>query len=173
MAERDPMSKVYDALWAMLEAHKGFVDLVRPGNRIKASGANLKPVKDEVSDKDLPEVRIVATGGSTNTHFTSSKAQLSKQFEIQISTGDQRLDALLFPVQWEIFRAFSFSGWVAALKDLTWAGEKFVVSAEPLSVSEGKSMADLNRGISGWAAAWACRVTMVFSHADLAPEPVA
>ncbi len=173
MAERDPISQVYDALWAMLEAHQGFVDLVRPGNRIKASGENLNPVKDEVSETDLPEVRIVATGGSFNTHLSSSKAQLVKQFEIQLSTGDQRLDALIFPVQWEIFRAFSVAGWIAALQDLTWAGAKFVVSAEPLSTSEGKSMADLNRGIKGWAAAWACRVTMHFSHTALAPEPVA
>ena len=168
----DPFTLVHNALWALLEAHQGFVNLVPANNRIKFTGDLRAPIKDQISTADLPEVRIVPTGGEAHLKRTSNSSSVLKRWEIQVSTGDQRVDYTkgVFAVEWEILIALQ--DWITALKAITWTSKPFVVTAKPATVREGVTEADLNRGIKGWSALWACEVEMFFQTSDMAPVPV-
>ena len=161
----DPFSKVYAAIWDMLESNAEFCRLVKEGNRIKFDGVNRDPIKGQITDSDFPEVRIVPTGGETNLENTSGSGSITKNFDIQVSTGDQRLPYRLFPVEWCILKA-SLSWW-EKIKSLTWQDQLFVRDARPVSISEGVSEADLNRGIKGWATVLSFTVEMQFHTATM------
>ena len=45
----DPLTLVYDEVWAYLETKSAFTTLVRASNRIKFSGGSRTPQKDKVS----------------------------------------------------------------------------------------------------------------------------
>lgn len=163
----DPFTTLYDALWSMLEAHTGFTDLVKVGNRVKFTGEVRDPVKPEINTADLPEVRLVPLGGDPHLQRTSNGTSVRKRFGIEITTGDKRVDAALFPVEWEIFRAMS--NWASVLTALTWNSKTYVKLCRPLSMTEGESNPELNRGISGWSLVWACEVELWFTTADMLP----
>ncbi len=166
-AEDSPVQKIHDALWVLLEAWDGFTDLVPVGNRVKytAGVPGTLQVKQEVATADMPEVRIVPTGMATHFSADSSRDDLFAEFQIEVATGDTRIDAVLFPLQWEIYRALA--GASAALALLTWNTKPFALSLVADVVSEGVSDTDLSRGIKGWSAVWSCRVHMYFTHSDL------
>jgi len=161
----DPITQVYYALWSLLEAHEPLAQLVKVGNRIKFSGATRDPVKAEVSDADLPELRIVPVSSTPHLQRTSNASSILKRLRIEVSTGDQRVDAGLFAMEWEIYRALST--WAATLTALTWNSKKYVRLARPVTVQDGTAQADLERGIRGWAAVWECEVEMWFDTADM------
>ena len=93
----DPFTQVYEALWTLLEADGNWTALVKPSNRIKFSGANPSPRKDEALSGDFPEVRIVATWLSPQLNADSSNSRVTARFEIQVASGDQRFDAAPVP----------------------------------------------------------------------------
>ena len=164
----DPFTLVHNKLWDMLEAHSGFTDLVKPGNRIKFSGDARDPLKRQVSSDDLPEVRLVAAGGTPHLQMASNATTVLKRFEVQIATGDKRYDAVMFPLGWAVVRAMS--PWLTALRaEIQWNGKTFVTLLEVTSVSEGTHDAERKRGIDAWTAVVAIDVTMVFTTADLYP----
>jgi hypothetical protein len=169
MSASNPLTAVYNALWTLLEQHRGFTALVRPGNRIKFAGARRDPMKAEICEGDLPEVRLTCTGGSAQIQRTSSSGSITKRFEVQIATGDQRLeyDAGVLAVEWEVLKAMH--GWRAVLGALIWEDKAFVKTCKLLDVRVGVTDTDLNRGIKGWSAVWACEVEMWFATADLQP----
>lgn len=167
-AEDSPVKKIFDALWVLLEAWTGFTDIVPVGNRVKytAGVPGTLQIKQEVADADLPEVRIVPTGMITHYSMDSAHDGLWAEFQIEVATGDTRIDAVLFPLQWEIYRALA--GASAALNALEWNGKAgFALSLVADVISEGVSDTDLSRGIKGWSAVWSCRVHMAFTHTDL------
>ena len=161
----DPFSLVHNALWTLLERHKGFTDLVKSGNRIKFTGANRAPIKDPILTADLPEVRVTPVGGASQVQMTSSSTKVIKKWSVQVSTGDQRVDAVMFPVEWEILRALN--DYVSTLTALQWNSKPFVKLCRVTDISEGVSQQDLNRGIKGWSVVWACEVQMWFDSSDL------
>lgn len=163
--DTDPITLTYDKIVSMLEDHVGFSSLVKAGNLIRFSGKSRDPIKAEVSDADLPEVRVVARGGTPHIQRTSNSSSMLERFEVQIATGDQRLTAALFPVKWEVYRALA--GWSAALGSLTWKTKTFVKLARPMDVSDGVSEDDLRRGIEGWSSIWAIEIHMWFDTTDL------
>lgn len=166
MPGSDPLTQIYDALWDMLETHKGFDRLVRVGNRAKFSLAGPRdPVKDEISEADLPEVRIVRTGGEAHLQRTSNGSSILQRYEVQIGTKSLRYDTELFPLEWEIYKAFS--KWQDKLKGLEWAGKPYVKLARPLSFTTGVDEGQLDRGIEGWATVWSIEVELWFATADL------
>jgi hypothetical protein len=178
-AEKDPLSQVYDGMWAMLRAHQGFNDLVRVGNQINFSGDARNPLKAEITDTDLPEVRIIpAAANESHLQVTSNTGHLTQRFEVQVSTGDQRVDtkdeaginSAVYPVVWEILRAMS--GWSAVLRALTWGERTFVTLAKPTALSIAVDQSDLNRGIIGWSAKWTYEVQLHFPTSAIQPEPV-
>ncbi len=166
---RDPLSLVYDALWDTLEAHRGFRDLVKEGNRVKFTGRNRDPLKEQVSVADLPEVRIVVASTPLDLNATSSTSFVTAVYEVGIATGDQRIDAVLFPVMWEIIRALSQEELGARMKSLEWDAATFVVTTEVGMASIGTSDVDVNRGIKGWSVVWPVSVKMSFGKAAISP----
>ncbi len=163
----DPFTQVYEALWTLLEADGNWTALVKPSNRIKFSGANPSPRKDEALSGDFPEVRIVATWLSPQLNADSSNSRVTARFEIQVASGDQRFDAALFPVLWETLRALH--GYRAALMALTWGGRSFVLRVQSKDVSVSIGQPDLQRGYRYWAGMWGCEVEMWFPMASMMP----
>jgi len=149
----------------MLEANSAFTDLVKAGNRIKFTGTNRDPIKREVASAGLPEVRIIMTGSTPHPGNTSASSRDTVTFEVQVSSGDQRLDAVHLPLRWVIFRALA--GAYTALGTIEWNSKAFVKNVLPQTVGDGVSDADLNRGIQGWSAVWAVEIDCWFDTSDL------
>lgn len=163
----DPLSTLYDALWTMLEAHSGFTDLVRIGNRVKFAGEMRDPEKSMVLSADRPTVGILAEGGLPHLEATSNASFLTARFQIIVITGDLRLDEELYPVTWEIYGAMT--RWHTALTALTWNGKTFVHLGRPTNFVE-TPVEVVNQGIRGWVGKWTYEVEMHFTTLDLIPK---
>ena len=165
-ASQDPFTAVYCALWDMLEAHEGFTGLVRVANRIKYLGPRLAPEKDTVTNSDLPEVTIRPVEGHTD--YTTGQTIVVFPFDIEASTGNQRLDTLgaggiegaIFPVLWEILRAVM--GWEQSIVALRHGGRRFVSMARAIGMAY--TIDDKNKapGMVGWSGAWRYEVYLTF-----------
>ena len=172
LANRDPLSLVYAALWDVLESSGDFCRLVQPGNRIKFFGGSRDPRKDTLSTADLPEVRIVPAGGSANLHLASNTDRLVERLRIQVSSGDQRVDAAFFPVVWEIYRALV--NWPSVIAGLTWSGQAQGDGwgVDLVEITDHDDTADTprtSRGIEGWSTVWACQARFWFADALIKP----
>ncbi len=160
-----PYTLVLRDLKNVLLAYPDFVLLADEHNVITFTGYDRSPTEDNVTEADLPEVRILLAGSIPGQHAASNMSGDTVTYEIQVSTGDQRLDALHLPLKWVVFRALRQCE--SRLQLLEWNGKPFVLSAAAISVSEGVANADLNRSIIGWSAIWACEVRMYFTTLDL------
>lgn len=165
MADLDPFTQVYNALWEMLETRSVINKMVRLGNRIRLDGKNRDPIKNSVGVRDLPEILIVPGNSAPHIQRTSNSSTCLETIEIRVSTGDQRIHELLYPLKWEIYRALAT--WATKLQSLMWKNKTFVRLAKPVSASDVVTDSDLNRGVIGWSTIWACEVEMWFSTADL------
>jgi hypothetical protein len=161
----NPFAMVHRALWDMLEASDAFCELVPEGNRIKFYGEKRAPQKDTVMADDLPEVRIVSMQSTTTLTAASNLTATVRRFQIEIASGDQRFNTILFPVEWEVYLALL--SWRETLGALKWADKQFVTRASLVQEQEGKTTVDLLRGIKGWTAIWAIDVAMYFNTSDL------
>jgi len=161
----DPIVQVYNAIWTLLEAHVQLASMVKLGNRIKVSGDSRDPMKAEISDADLPELRVVPVSSSFHLQRTSNSSTILSRWRIQVSTGDQRVDAGLYALEWEIYRALK--DWISTIMALTWNSKTYVKLARPLSAQHGVSMADLQRGIKGWSSIFEFEAEMWFTTSDL------
>lgn len=164
LVEINPLTQVYNALVDMLREREVLKGMVRPGNFIRLSGEMDDPLKEEVLSADFPEIRIISIATIPHHQRTSNSTSLLKSFQIQISTGDQRVD-LLLALEWEIHRALI--GWQAKLLTLTWNDKTFVKLSKPSQIQDGVSDTDLNRGIKGWSAIWTCEIEMWFTTTDM------
>jgi hypothetical protein len=160
----DPISQVYDALWALLEDSRELCSMVDVGNRKKYSGEGT-PEKEQVATADFPEIRIVPVATTPHTQRTSSTSTMLVKFRIEVASGDQRIDAGLFPIEWEIYRAMA--RWASVVTSLEWNEKAYVITAKATSVQDGLAPANLMRGILGWVALWECEVELFFTTADL------
>ena len=164
----DPFSLVYDTLWLALEDNTVFSSLVKDGNRVKLSGIDVgDPFKHEVSEGDLPEVRIIAVESDIHLNQTSSSSRVTKTFEVGIATGELRITSqkAILPVEWEIIRALA--DWETLLAELLWNKRKFVTNTRLITSQYGTSDTDLNRGIKGWTALMAMQVEMWFVTSEV------
>jgi len=165
ITESDPFTAVHNALLNLLMAYVPLSNMFKAGNRVAFVGSKRSPVKDHPQAADLPEIRLVPTGGTPHLQRTSNSSSCVCTWEIQISTGDQRVDEKLLPAEWAVYRAME--DWVAVLGALEWEGKTYVKLCRPQSIASGVSNADLNRDIIGWSTIWGCEVEMWFSTADL------
>lgn len=162
----DPFSMIYEALWQILEDSPDFSVRVKPGNRVKFIGKlDRLPEKDEILTADLPEVRVIPAGGTPHLQRTSNSSSCLKRFVIQVATGDRRVDASLFPVEWAVYKALT--DWTNILTALEWQGNTFVNLARPMEITEDIGLINLERGISGWVTVFACEIHMWFKTSDL------
>ena len=162
----DPYTEVLRALWNVLEASAEFVTVVPPGNRIKFMGANRDPIKDTISDADVPEVRIIEVSSQPHPHRTSNAHTDLVTYEIQCSSGDQRLDAVHNALKWIVYKAMADIE-QRLLKLVNWKGQQICRLARPVTTRAGQTSGDLERGIIGWSALWAVEVELWFATTDL------
>jgi hypothetical protein len=163
--ETDPFTKVYDALWDMLETNTHFTDQVKVGNRLTFTGESRDPVKPDIQAADLPEVGILPTTGKPHLERTSSSSTFDAYYDAIVLSGDRRLNVKVYPVCWALFRAMK--DWHTELKtNITWNDRAFVHLARPSGFQLGLSDA-ASRGMGGWVARWTYEVQMHFTTTDL------
>lgn len=167
MAESDPITKVFDGLWAMLEGDSRFTALVPSNNRIKYN--TREGDKLEVSTADFPDTRIRYLGGTPHTERTSNSSTLFLVWSVEVATGDQRY-ATIFPIEWAVYCALL--GWGTHLRTLTYGGVAgFVKNAYYTGTTTAAiDNNQLNRGTKGWSSVWQGEVQMWFATALIAPE---
>lgn len=166
----DPLTLVYDEVWAYLETKSAFTTLVRASNRIKFSGGSRTPQKDKVSTFDLPEIRLIPVAMSfEDIRNSSSTSFFTQTLEFSIATGDQRLteNDMIFETQFTLIRCLVDVN--AALKLLTWpTTQRFIGNVQVQGSQIGTSEADLNRGIKGWSSLVQLEIEYYFQTSDLA-----
>jgi hypothetical protein len=93
MAATDFAKLVYVQLWTLLEAHTGFTDRVKAGNRVKVTDGKLDPEKQLKQDADFPEAMLVHGGftdgmltGKTGYQTFAAGATTSAQSWIEMHT---------------------------------------------------------------------------------------
>lgn len=169
MNDVNPFTMVFDALWAMLEAHPRFVRDVNDRNRIKFNVSNDRdPLKEVVQVADLPEVCLKAATTTANVMETSSSSKCVNQYQIMVSTGDFRYTAFLAIVEWYIFVAMC--GWKTRLASLRWKNKSFVKRVNVINAIQGLSDPKANRNIEGWSCVWQIEVEMHFETQNLLDE---
>jgi hypothetical protein len=164
--QTDPYTIVLGGLYTFLLRQTELARRVKVRNIITFTGPDRDPIKPEVSAADLPEIRIVSIGSRPMEHSSSCMSTDTALFEIQVASGDQRLDHQHFPLKWEIFRALRH-GLESTMKALQWNERSFVLSASLVRVTEGVLDSDLNRGIKGWSGLYGVEVEMQFRTIDL------
>ena len=167
MAETDPFTKVFNALWALADASVPLNNLILPGNKIKFNLAqNRDPQKDSVLTADLVELMLSTTGiAETNLSHSSCDVSVKRQYAWMITSGDFRVNHLLYPVEWALVCAMA--DYESVLAPITYDGLQYVKLCRINTAVEGISNALQNRGIRGWSAIWACTVEMYFKRSIL------
>jgi len=173
----NPFTLVYNALWNCLLAHPKFIADVREGNRISfIHDANRDPLKQAVQSADLPEVILDSQQVTAQMYYSSTGSKIIRNYAFLVSTGDFRIQKILYQVEWEIFCAMH--GWTSILTALKWPiattlpdnRPSFVKRCDIVSANDGQFDNQRNRNINGWSAIWACEVEMHFAWQDLKDE---
>jgi hypothetical protein len=156
----DPFSLTYNALWDLAEASAPLTALVKPGNRVKTNSLTVRDyAKPSILASDLPELLLSTMGSNeTNMYYNSCTTKVQRTYTWILSTGDFRTNYLLYPVQFALLCAMA--DWQAALSALEWNNVRFIKLAQLVSLSEGISNPETNRGIQGWSSLWGCSVEM-------------
>lgn len=113
MSLMDPITEVENLIWEVLEANPQWVELVKPGNRIKLTDGRANPMLDRRMDADLPAAFLRHAPFRFNVQRGSGTATIEANFIVEIQTGDQRTgstanDAIvgINRLLWQTFRAF-------------------------------------------------------------------
>ena len=161
--EKDPISQTYEMLMTMALANPTISQLVRVKNRILFTSTSrvMLPVKDEISEGDIPELRIVPTGGTPKVGRDSDSTSWLQEYEMQIATGSTDVEALMFPLSFALLAAWV--DWHPKFATLTWQGHPFVHTAIATKARQGLAIENENRGIRGWATVWAVQVDIWLS----------
>lgn len=165
----DPFTLVFNQIWSILENSPLFTADVAVGNRIKYNLNNKRnPFKQQINDSDLPEVVLISTGMDVRLFNTSSTTKIIKRYSVLLSTGDLRINNLLYQIQWDL--VVCLTGWQVLLGQLLWpenTGVSFVKRADILDTTEGLSDPERNRGVVGWSSVMNLEVEMHFNSQDL------
>jgi hypothetical protein len=154
----DPFTQTLNKLWDLLESHEEFTNLVRLGNRVKLTAADPDPYKPRAQSADLPEVRVEPNGGQAELFATSTSTRAVQNYAILVTTGDLRVNKLLFPLKWELMKALSKSG-----DNLGLAFVKKVRIGELTESTERKGAP----GTRGWSGTITVTVEMWFPNSQL------
>lgn len=175
MDKCNPITKVYDAIWDLLNCNPNFANLFREGNQLRFAGKKSETAITKLTSDlpntgtDTPEIRIMPTGTIPHLFNTSNTSQWTERFSLQVSAGNYDIAEVLYPVKWAIFCALS--NWVdiqKSLMGLEWNGKTFVRLVKPLTINDiPDASADAKRNMPGWATLWTIEVMMIFQTTDL------
>lgn len=168
MADRDPFSQTYDMLMEMALGNPTVTSLVRVKNRMMFTAKDTRvmlPRKDEISEGDLPELRILPSGGTPKVGRDSDHTSWLQEFDMQIATGDTDVEALMFPLSFALLCAWT--DWHPRFATLTWGGEPFIHTIVATKASQGLAIENENRAITGWASVWSVQADLWLSTAAL------
>lgn len=162
----DPFSLVYTALWDLADASSELDALVRLRNRIRYDEDSRDPEKRNYVDADTPELTLLATGVSGNMWNTSTTSMCVRRYSWMIVTGDMRLNYMLLPVEWALFKAMH--SWKSVLAALQFEEKSFVKRVNLLDIQEGILRPNERQdGPRGWSCIWSIEVEMHFAIGDL------
>ncbi len=167
MSAENPLRQVHNALWTLLGAHSDFDSLVPDGRkRVNYIGSSRSPEVDGgLSPADYPRVRIVPVKKKPHLQHTSNSSSMIVIWEVQVATGDQRLQTLL-DIDWAVYRALLT--WETHLRDnLRWKNKEFVKLARPLETETNLDDGKQNLGTRGWSTVWAGETQLWFTTSDL------
>lgn len=165
----NPLEMVYDTLWSMAFASAELSALVKPGNRVRYDRGALNkrdPLREQVSNADLPEIVLVSTSTAANLMETSHTTRLTRSYDWIISSGEMPNNKLS-EVEWALMCAMV--DWPAHLCALRWPDDswQFVKRHSVTSVNSGFADPQRNRGVRGWSSVWSIEVEMHFKTSDL------
>lgn len=165
-ARENPFTLTYTGIAKLLLSNQHLVRLVETGSLIRFDKGKVNdPLKPLIGAADLPELILISDGMSMNLHATSSSSKVMKTYSLLVATGSKRINELLNQIQWEVLVALA--NWKNVLSPLQWRGVAFIKLMNVLSVTEGLSDPERNRGIEGWSSIWSCEVEMHFKTSDL------
>ncbi len=163
--EKSPLEKVYDAIWQMLETSSYFTALVPVGSRVKYDGTVVYQARDQCSEAEDFQVRVVCRRVKPHLQATSNGSFLKTVWVIEVNTTYQGTSPL-FNISWAIYR--SLLRWEQSLRDgLYWNERQFVNLCRPLAARTKLGDRELNRGIRGWVTVWGGEVDMHFKTSDM------
>ena len=164
----DPITKVYNELWLILEDSPDFTHRVKGGNKINYVGKQ-DPEKQEIATADFPEVAIIAAVITPHLQNTSNSSRLTARFSIEIRTGTKDVSEVHYPIIWAIYKAMR--PWAKRLTALTISendSSSFVVLARPQGdITEGIERGETSRSIEGWFEIWVIEIDMWFRTSAL------
>lgn len=165
MAENNPLYKLYEGIWTLLESSSDFRSEVATRRRIKYIGDSKEFNRQSLlAPSDYPEVRLLFTRFTPSVFRTSNGSSLTVRAEIQVGTGSMAIDSLT-DVVWAVYRAMS--GWQATMTAITWGGVAFIKKSQPVASEVNLNAELVNRQQQGWATVWAVDIDLWFSTATL------
>jgi len=172
--EKDPLTKVYEALWEQLEANSDFTRLVPASHRVKYTGTIGRfPRADARKSQERPLVSIEPASAVSDMFCSSDASRFRETFKILLLTEDQRLCYAesshyhgLNPLRWCILQAMM--GWEDRLRALSWNSRSGFVTHCYVEQAElemgGPRVKDQQQPYKrdGWNAVWIGHVEMYF-----------
>ena len=107
----------------------------------------------------MPELVVEPSNVSVNLYTTSHTETATQTFELAIATGDLRVDEVLFPLQYAIWKAFSRRANLNAIS----AVKHVRIGGGVNSQFDDES----NRGTRQWSARWTIEVDIALTSAEL------
>lgn len=159
----DPFTMIYTTLWDLINANDRLMELIRLRNRIDYSGDYRNPEKDTLSSADLPELRLVPSGGAAHLRRTTHSTSITRRFAFQLHSGSRRLHKMLFPIEWELFCCLA--QWPEYIGKLLWNGEKFAVRMSTIDITEEMFRPTPEGGgsqLGGWLTVWVGEIECFF-----------
>lgn len=163
MAERDPYSKTLDVLWAALHAKPEWTALVKPANEIAFMGEMRSPIKENAQTSDYPMAAFRITSSLANSVADSATRTDLVTFQLVLSSGDQRLDAIYLPLRWAAFLALAPVATTEAMK----LSHYFVKRCRLMGAQDGKVDPEIGGPVKGWSGLWNVEVLMAFSASSM------
>jgi hypothetical protein len=164
--EINPLTKIYLAIWELLNASPEFAEAVRVGNQVSYMREdNRDPLKQSVATADLPEVALVQNGIDCNLFNTSSGTKFVVEYALIINTGDFRLGETTSLLNW--VAVCQFAKWKDYLAALTWKGKTFLKVCRLLNAKTGQSDPNRNRQINGFTTVWVISCECHITTSDL------
>jgi len=164
----DPFSLIHTALFNIIKSSNAVQLAVTNYNKNLVEGNEKRlPRLDTVQVSDLPEVYMTTMGASGQIMFSSATIDFMRNFEFRITTGEQRPNQSLYPVEFALLCALTEANFGQVLRQLEWYGQRFVTDVELSSIEEGMDMTEDNRGIRGYAALFQMDARMSFSRVSL------